>query len=93
MDDFIRDVSQVAPVSYEEFALASDRRRTGLVIVDEVNGFAAVGYGNLAPPLENLQVSRMVAETDRIARSFSENGRPIFAFLDTHERGKPAAAL
>ncbi len=93
MDDFIRDVSQAAPVSYEEFALASDRRRTGLVIVDEVNGFAAVGYGNLAPPLENPQVSRMVAETDRLARSFSENGRPIFAFLDTHERGKPAAAL
>ena len=88
MDDLIRDVSQAAPVSYEEFALASDRRRTGLVIVDEVNGFAAVGYGNLAPPVENPQVSRMVTETDRLARSFSENGWPILAFLDTHEPGK-----
>ena len=74
MDELIRDVSQAAPVSYEKFPLASDCRRTGLVIVDELKGFAAVGYGNLAPPLENQQVSRMVAETDRLARSFSVIG-------------------
>ena len=30
----------------------------------------------------------MVTETDRLARSFSENGWPILAFLDTHEPGK-----
>ncbi len=61
----------------------------GLVIVDEVNGFATVGAGYLAPPVENPQVTRMVAETDRLARSFSAQGRPIFAFLDTHVPGKP----
>ena len=31
----------------------------------------------------------MVAETDRLARSFSENGWPILAYLNTHEPGKP----
>ena len=63
-------------------------RPTGLVIVDEVNGFATVGAGFLAPPVENPQVTRMVAETDRLARAFSQGGRPILAFLDTHVPGK-----
>ena len=61
----------------------------GLVIVDIVNGFATVGAGNLAPPAENPQVTRMVAESDRLARGFDEKGWPILAFLDTHEPGKP----
>ncbi|HET8727966.1 MAG TPA: isochorismatase family protein [Alphaproteobacteria bacterium] len=64
-------------------------RRTGLVIVDEVNGFATVGAGNLAPPAPNPQVSRMVSETGRLARAFEERGWPMLAFLDTHVPGKP----
>ena len=43
-------------------------RRTGLIIVDEVNGFATVGAGNLAPPTPNAQVARMIVETDGPAR-------------------------
>ena len=64
-------------------------RRTGLVIVDEVNGFATVGAGNLAPPVESGQVSTMVRETDRLARGFSRRDWKILAFLDTHVPGKP----
>lgn len=64
-------------------------QRTGLVIVDEVNGFASVGCGPLAPPKPNAQVARMVAETDRLAHVFAAQGCPIAAFLDTHEPGKP----
>jgi nicotinamidase-related amidase len=63
-------------------------RGVGLVIVDEVNGFATVGAGYLAPPVENPQVIRMIAETDRLARAFSGHNWPIFAFLDTHMPGK-----
>src|SRR5918997_3734053 len=62
---------------------------TGLVIVDEVNGFCAVGGGNLAPAAPNDQVSRMVAETDRLARLFVAKRWPVLAFLDTQEPGKP----
>jgi nicotinamidase-related amidase len=61
----------------------------GLVIVDEVNGFATVGAGALAPPAEDPQVRRMVEETDRLARLLAGQGRPILAFLDTHEPGRP----
>ena len=61
---------------------------TGLVIVDEVNGFAMVGAGNLAPVEHNQQVAHMVAETDRLARRFEGAGWPILAFLDTHTPGK-----
>ena len=73
--------------------LASERMRpgervTGLVIVDEVNGFASVGCGNLAPPVANAQVTEMVEETNRLARTFAANDWPILAFLDAHEPGK-----
>ena len=62
---------------------------TGLVIVDEVNGFATPGCGNLAPQAEDPQVTGMIEETDRLARAFRVHGWPILAFLDTHEPGKP----
>lgn len=75
------------PLSAETLALGEGR--FGLVIVDIVNGFATVGAGNLAPPAENPQVSRMIAESDRLARAFAERGWPVLAFLDTHEPGKP----
>lgn len=75
------------PVALGAFEVGD--RKVGLVIVDEVNGFATVGAGNLAPPAPNAQVSCMVAETTRLARAFDEAGRPILAFLDTHETDKP----
>ncbi len=62
--------------------------KTGLIIVDIVNGFATVGAGNLAPPVANAQVSRMVAEADRLAKAFTAQGLPVFAFLDSHQPGK-----
>ena len=62
---------------------------TGLIIVDEVNGFASVGCGNLAPPAENPQVTRMIEETNGLAHTFVAQGWPILAFLDTHAPGKP----
>ena len=74
------------PVSGEELNL--DAKGWGLVIVDIVNGFVTVGAGNLAPPAENPQVTQMVAESDRLARGFADQGWPILAFLDTHEPGK-----
>lgn len=70
-------------------AYAVDAQATGLVIVDEVNGFCTVGAGNLAPPAPDAQVSGMVTLTDRIARAFAAQRWPILAFLDTHEPGKP----
>lgn len=85
--DLTAALREAAPVAME--TLAVDGQKIGLVIVDEVNGFVTVGAGNLAPPVENPQVTRMVAETDRLARAFSTRGLRILAFLDTHEPGKP----
>jgi nicotinamidase-related amidase len=70
-------------------ALAAAPATTGLVIVDEVKGFAAVGAGNMAPPVANPQVDRMIAETDRLARLFTAAKAPILAFADCHVPGKP----
>lgn len=80
-------LKEAMPVSMS--ALRIDGAGTGLVIVDEVNGFATVGCGNLAPPADNPQVTGMIEETDRLARAFRAAGWPILAFLDTHEPGKP----
>jgi nicotinamidase-related amidase len=82
-----RQVSEALPVAAQPLKLGAEA--VGLVIVDEVNGFATVGAGNLAPPAENPQVSAMVHETDRLARAFSAQSWPILAFLDTHVPGKP----
>ena len=62
--------------------------RAGLVIVDEINGFATIGAGPLAPTEHNDQVDQMVSETDRLAQLFAKQDRHIALFLDTHEPGK-----
>ena len=85
--EFLSALERELPIDLDRFDPAA--QRTGLIIVDEVNGFAAVGGGNLAPPQPNAQVSTMVGETDLLARRFQGSGWPILAFLDTHEPGKP----
>jgi nicotinamidase-related amidase len=87
LDTLTAAVRTELPVAAE--ALRLDDGDFGLIIVDVVNGFATVGAGNLAPPTENAQVARMVAESDRLARAFADKGWPVLAFLDTHEPGKP----
>jgi nicotinamidase-related amidase len=82
----VRQLRDAMPIRLEPLTVG--KLRTGLVIVDVVNGFATVGAGYLAPMVENLQISRMVVEIDRLARAFTAGGRPIFAFLDTHVPGK-----
>jgi len=80
-------LAEAMPIAFGRFDPAA--KPTGLVVVDEVNGFATPGAGNLAPPGPDAQVAGMVAETDRLARRFEAEGRPILAFLDTHEPGVP----
>ena len=80
----LRDEMPVAATAFDPTTA-----KCGLVVVDEVNGFATVGAGALAPPVPNAQVKGMVSETDRLARDFANRGAPILAFLDTHEPGKP----
>ena len=62
---------------------------TGLVIVDEVNGFCTVGAGALAPQAPDARIDAMVEATVALARRFSERRWPVLAFIDSHEPGKP----
>ena len=89
--DLVQTLKECMPLSLESIVISGSG--AGMVIVDEVNGFASVGCGNLAPPAENPQVTAMVEETDRLARGFQGQGWPVLAFLDTHEPGKPEPAL
>jgi len=88
-DTIHQQIAETIPLSKTELDLRTNGQGFGLIIVDEVNGFATVGAGNLAPQTPNEQVSTMVSETNRLAHSFIEQGMPVLAFLDTHEPGKP----
>ena len=88
-DTIHKQIAEAIPLSKTELDLRTNGQGFGLIIVDEVNGFATVGAGNLAPQTPNEQVSTMVSETNRLAHSFIEQGMPVLAFLDTHESGKP----
>ncbi|KAK8709967.1 hypothetical protein V6N13_145312 [Hibiscus sabdariffa] len=76
------------PVEQTSLLLSQDIK-TGLVLVDLVNGFCTVGAGNLAPVQHDKQISCMVRESVRLARLFCEKKWPVFAFLDTHHPDIP----
>lgn len=76
------------PVEQESVVLSGDVK-TGLVLVDVVNGFCTVGAGNLAPRQPNKQIQEMVKESERVARVFCEKNWPVFAFLDSHHPDVP----
>lgn len=67
----------------------ASRHACGLVIIDAVNGFCTVGAGNLAPRAPDDRIAGMVVEINRLASEFAAARKPILAFLDTHEPGKP----
>ena len=88
-DDSLQHLAEAMPLCKTELDLSSNEKGFGLIIVDEVNGFATIGAGNYAPQTPNEQVSVMVSETDRLARSFTKLAMPVLAFLDTQDSGKP----
>tara|TARA_B100000579_G_C22697858_1_gene788307 strand:- start:194 stop:925 length:732 start_codon:yes stop_codon:yes gene_type:complete len=88
-EKIVKDLEEIIPLDKNDLDLTSKSDGFGLIIVDEVNGFAKVGGGNLAPQVPNKQVEIMVSETNNLAHAFIKKRLPIFAFLDTHEPGKP----
>ena len=74
------------PIDLRPYPL--EGRNVGLVIVDEIHGFCTPGAGALAPQEHDPQIALMIVETDRLARRFAAEKRPILVFLDTHEPGK-----
>ncbi|KAJ0040143.1 hypothetical protein Pint_27694 [Pistacia integerrima] len=69
--------------------LLSGHVKTGLVLVDIVNGFCTVGAGNLAPRQPDKQISHMLDESVKLARMFCDKKWPVFAFLDSHHPDIP----
>lgn len=73
----------------QENVVLSGEVKTGLVLVDIVNGFCTVGSGNLAPHAPDTQIDGMVDESVKLAREFCEKKWPIYAFLDSHHADVP----
>src|SRR5437762_11259518 len=57
-EQILAGLGHIMPIKLGQAKIS--KRGVGLVIVDEVNGFATVGAGYLAPPVENPQVSAMI---------------------------------
>ncbi|GAV75530.1 Isochorismatase domain-containing protein [Cephalotus follicularis] len=74
---------------YEGSLLLNGDDKTGIVLVDVVNGFCTVCDGNLAPRQPDEQISSMVDESVKLAKAFSEKQWPVFAFLDSHHPDIP----
>ncbi|CAL5377664.1 unnamed protein product [Camellia sinensis] len=72
----------------EESVVLSEDIKTGLVLVDIINGFCTIGAGNLAPTEPNSQINEMINESARLAKVFCNKKWPILAFLDSHHPGK-----
>ncbi len=83
------DTFSLADLPLDLVPFEAAARSVGLVVVDEVNGFATAGCGPLAPVGPDDRIDRMIAETDRLARAFEGRGQPILLFLDSHVPGKP----
>lgn len=64
-------------------------KKTGLIIVDEVNGFCTVGCGPLAPATKNTQIDEMIRQTNMVAKIFNNSRLPIFVFKDSHDPDRP----
>ncbi|KAI3462135.1 hypothetical protein Pfo_018798 [Paulownia fortunei] len=76
------------PVEQENLVLSGEIK-TGLVLVDIVNGFCTVGAGNLAPQAPDKQIAGMVDESVKLAREFCKKNWPIYALLDSHHPDVP----
>ena len=87
-DNNLQHFAEVMPLSITALDLSSNGQGFCVIIVDEVNGFAVVGAGNLVPQVPNEQLSVMVSETNRLARSFTQQAIPVLAFQYTHDSGK-----
>ncbi len=74
------------PINPQSWTL---REKTGLILVDMVNGFCKVGAGALAPPVQDPKMDRTVEECNRLAKRFHHENRPILAFRDSHIPGRP----
>ncbi len=86
MVSFIEELRARLPVAAREYR---PPERTGLLIVDAVNGFCTPGAGPLAPMAPDAQIDAMVAAIAALARDFLRDERPVLALLDTHEPGRP----
>ncbi|KAL6548086.1 NiCoT heavy metal ion transporter Nic1 [Orobanche hederae] len=76
------------PVEQENLLLSGEVK-SGLVLVDIVNGFCTVGSGNLAPQTHDKQISAMVNESVKLAQEFRKRNWPIYALLDSHRPDIP----
>jgi nicotinamidase-related amidase len=56
---------------------------TGLVILDAITAFCAVGAGPLAPVAPDARIGAAVRETDGLARRFVERRWPVLVFVGT----------
>ena len=80
-------IQQNAPIATQPYTVHD--KKTGLIIVDVVNGFCTVGCGPLAPPAPDACITTMVNNINTTAQNFNRLGLPIFVTLDSHDADIP----
>ena len=87
MTDILENLKNEMPIEISEYT--AHGQKTGLIIVDAVNGFCTVGCGPLAPPAPDATIDAMVKNIDAIATTFKNKNLPIFVTLDSHSPDIP----
>ncbi|KAG4921447.1 hypothetical protein JHK82_050417 [Glycine max] len=69
-NNIVEQLREEIPVKQQSLTLSGDIK-TGLILVDVVNGFCSIGAGNLAPKEPDERISQMVKESVRLSKAFS----------------------
>ncbi|KAL3845124.1 hypothetical protein ACJIZ3_002527 [Penstemon smallii] len=86
--DAVELLKKEIPLEQDTLVLSNDAK-TGLVLVDIVNGFCTLNSGNLAPQTPDKQIDGMVDESVKLAKEFCKKNWPVYALLDSHHPDIP----
>ncbi|KAK4490400.1 hypothetical protein RD792_001076 [Penstemon davidsonii] len=86
--DAVELLKKEIPLEQDTLVLSNDVK-TGLVLVDIVNGFCTLNSGNLAPQAPDKQIDGMVDESVKLAKEFCKKNWPVYALLDSHHPDIP----
>ena len=87
MRDILTNLKDEMPIDISTYTASG--KKTGLIIVDAVNGFCTVGCGPLAPPAADAIISGMIQNIDAVAHDFQTRNLPILVTLDSHHADIP----
>ena len=81
-------LNQNMPITFGSYRI-SDLKKTGLVIIDMVNGFCTLRAGKLAPTKQDPHMEQVIKNVNILAGEFAKRKMEILSFEDCHRQDHP----